>query len=121
MSRSARADRRHSLKEAGLFRVVIVTASSLREARKLAHVILKGKFAACVNLIPEIQSWYWWKGRITSGKEVLLLIKTTRASLSRLCSVVKLHHSYEVPEFIVLPISHGDFTYLQWIKESVSP
>ena len=83
-------------------------------------MILKKRLAACVNLVPGLQSWYWWKGRMTSSKEVLLLIKTTRAALKPLLSVLKVHHSYDLPEFIVLPVTYGDPTYLQWIKENVT-
>ena len=120
MSRFARADRRLSLIQADTFRVVLVTAGSLREAQGLARIVLKERLAACVNLIPNIQSWYWWKGRVASGKEVLLLIKTTRASLNVLCQVLKSHHSYEIPEFIALPITHGNLAYLRWLKENIA-
>lgn len=101
----------------GKFCVVLVTAGSLPEARRLAKRVLQKKLAACVNLVPKVESWYWWKGKVTRGRETLLVIKTGTVQLKKLSSLIKSLHSYEVPEFLALPIQSGERTYLQWLKE----
>lgn len=98
----------------------MVTAPLLPVARKLADRILAAKLAACVNLLPAIESHYWWKGKRECSSEVLLLIKTTSAQLKRLRRLVKSHHPYETPEFIALPIASGSKKYLKWLEASVS-
>ena len=120
MSASARVEHRPSLTQAGPFRVVLSTAGSIAEAKLLARAIIQKRLAACVNLIPGLQSWYWWKGRVTSDQEVLLVIKTNRTALGRLLCVLRSHHSYDLPEFLAMPITHGDLAYLKWIEENVS-
>lgn len=96
-----------------------MTASSSSEAESLARGILRNKLAACVNLVPGIRSFYWWKGKVDSGREVLLLIKTERSRLQRLHRWVRANHSYEVPEFLALPLDRGDPTYLEWLRSSL--
>jgi periplasmic divalent cation tolerance protein len=105
---------------ASRFHLVLVTAPLLPVARKLAGQILTAKLAACVNILPGVQSHYWWKGRIEKSGEVLMLIKTTAARLRPLRRLVKRHHPYEVPEFIAVPIEKGGKKYLQWIEESTT-
>ncbi len=78
-------------------------------------MILKHRLAACVNLIPKIESWYWWQGKVEHAAETLLVIKTSRTHFKGLGLLIKAHHSYEVPELIALPISGGDPTYLRWL------
>ena len=101
------------------FHIVWVTAGSLPEARRLARAILQKKLAACVNLVPKVESWYWWRGKVEKGNEILLIIKTGSAQLKKLSRLVKSLHSYEVPEFLALPISTGDPAYLQWLQNSL--
>jgi len=98
----------------------LVTAPLLPVARKLAGKILAAKLAACVNVLPAMESHFWWKGRLERSGEVLLLIKTTSAQLKRLRRLVKSHHPYETPEFIALPIASGSKKYLKWIEASVN-
>ena len=74
---------------------------------------------ACVNLIPKIESHYWWKGNLETAREVLLLFKTTTKALPDLERHVIEHHPYETPEFIALPLSAGNRGYLRWLSESV--
>ena len=101
------------------FLLVLTTAGSTQEGRRLARAILGAKKAACINLIPKIESWYWWKGRVEHGDEVLLLIKTRRAQLAGLTRLLKQHHSYDLPELIALPIQWGDLSYLEWLRRSL--
>ncbi len=99
--------------------VILTTAGSSREAKHLARLLLKKRCAACINLLPKIQSWYWWEGKIEHSAETLLLIKTSKQKLGRLAQLLKASHSYAVPELIALPISWGDRVYLNWLKKSV--
>src|SRR5260221_11636475 len=99
--------------------VGLVTCSSRTEARKVASAILKKKLAACVNIIGGLESHYWWRGKLETARECLLLIKTTRARVSGVASAVKAAHSYEVPEVIFLPVVAGERDYLKWLIESV--
>ena len=101
-------------------RIVFVTAPSRKVAERLAKGILSKKLAACVNLIPGLRSFYWWKGKVASDPEVLLLIKTASTRLEALRRWVRTHHPYDLPEFLALPVSDGDPAYLKWIQDSLS-
>jgi periplasmic divalent cation tolerance protein len=101
------------------FVVVLVTVPDRKTARALAKVILKSRQAACVNIVPGIESHYWWQGKIERGKELLLLIKTTTQRLDDLQRCVLANHPYDTPEFVVLPIQSGNKRYLEWISDSV--
>lgn len=96
--------------------VVMVTCSSLKEARRIARALVENRVAACVNVIETpVRSIYRWKEKVESAAEYLLLIKTARRSLPRVRASVERLHSYEVPEFIALPISAGSPAYLKWL------
>ena len=99
--------------------VGLVTCSTKAEARKLARAVLSKKLAACVNIVPGLESHYWWQGKLEHTKECLLLIKTTRANIKSVVHAVKSAHSYSVPEVIFLPIQSGDRNYLKWVRQSV--
>jgi periplasmic divalent cation tolerance protein len=99
--------------------LVMISCSSKREAAKIKKVLLEERKVACVNLISGVDSFFWWKGRIDSSREVLLLAKSERRMLRAIIRLVKKIHSYEVPEVIALPISAGSEDYLRWITESV--
>ena len=98
---------------------VFVTAPNVTVARKLAAAALSGRLAACANLVPKIESHYWWKGQLESSSEVLVLFKTTKRKLGELeCCVVKIH-PYDTPEFITVSLDHGSEKYLSWIDSSL--
>jgi periplasmic divalent cation tolerance protein len=79
------------------------------------------RLAACVNVVrTPVESFYTWKGKLESAREHLLLIKTTAARLPQLEREVKRLHTYDVPEFIALPIAEGSADYLSWLKDSVA-
>lgn len=99
--------------------VLLTTVSSRPEAQRLSRLLLGKKLAACVNLLPGIDSWYWWQGKVTHGREILLFIKTSRLRLNRLTRLIKANHSYEVPELIALPIVWADAIYSQWLHQSM--
>jgi periplasmic divalent cation tolerance protein len=101
-------------------RIVLVTCGSILEARRVANRVVKKRLAACVSIIlSPVQSIYRWKGKVASAREVLILIKTNQKRLAELEKAVRHLHSYEVPEFIALPISSGSREYLAWVQDSV--
>ena len=100
-------------------RIVLTTAGSKKEAQKLARALVERRLAACVNVVGPIASVYWWKEKVESAAEFLLLIKTTAAAVARIEAALKELHSYELPECVVLPIEGGSEKYLQWIEASV--
>jgi len=104
-------------------RLVLVTCGSLPEGRKIARAVVTKRLAACVNVMSApVESIYRWKGRVESAKEFLLLIKTTARRLKELEKEIARMHSYEVPEFLVLPVDSGSQTYLEWLaRESEGP
>src|SRR2546427_11318479 len=100
-------------------RIVLTTASSEEEARKIAHHLVENRLAACVNIIPQIESIYRWQGKIDSSREWLLLIKTTAARSAQVCQKISELHSYELPECLVVVIESGSSPYLRWIEKFV--
>src|SRR3989338_3529826 len=98
--------------------VIFVTAANKKEADKIASALIKNKLAACVNIIENVDSLFWWQGKVARAKEALLIVKTRKALMHKLIKKVKLLHSYEVPEIIALPIVCGNNEYLKWINES---
>ena len=99
-------------------RIVLSTAGSEQEAHKIAHILVKRRLAACVNILPHVQSIYRWKGEIESAQEWLLLIKTRADRFSAVRDTIGELHSYEVPECIVLEIEDGSLPYLQWLEKA---
>ena len=108
------------MKSAGKFTLVLVTAPNLKIARRLAREALRARLIACANLIPKIESHYRWQGKIESGAEVLLLLKTTRPRLAALEKFIIAHHPYDTPEFLVVNLTQGNARYLRWLSDSVS-
>lgn len=100
-------------------RIVLTTTGSEDEARKIARHLVENRLAACVNLIPRVESIYRWQGKVESAAEWLLLIKTTVDRFPAVRDALGELHSYEVPECVVLPIEDGSETYLQWLGEAV--
>ncbi len=100
------------------FKVVLVTAPDRKTARRLARAALAARLIACANLIPKIESHYWWQGKIARGQEVLLLLKTTRARQDALEKFILAQHPYDTPEFIVLSVTDGAKGYLDWLVQS---
>jgi periplasmic divalent cation tolerance protein len=100
-------------------KLVLSTCGSIDAARKLARALVEKQLAACVNIIPQIESVYYWKGKIETSTEYLLLIKTTAGAFDELRDVLTELHSYEVPECVEIAIEDGSAAYLAWIGESV--
>jgi periplasmic divalent cation tolerance protein len=106
------------MKSAEKFSIVLVTAPDLKTARALAQAALQARLIACANLVPRIESHYWWQEKIESGAEVLLVLKTQKSKLAALEKLVLAKHPYDTPEFIVLPLSAGNKQYLDWLAAS---
>ena len=111
------------MKRATKFAVILVTAPDLKTARALARAALSAHLIACANLIPKIESRYWWQGKVESGNEVLLILKTQKSKLAALEKLVLAKHPYDTPEFIVLQLTAGNKKYLDWLagRDGVSP
>ena len=102
-------------------RVVLVTCGSMKEARNIARGVVEKRLAACVNIgTAAVESVYRWKGKVETGREYLLVMKTTASRLKELEEEVKKVHSYEVPEFVVLEVAAGSKEYLRWVQESLA-
>jgi periplasmic divalent cation tolerance protein len=109
------------MKSARSCALVLVTAPNLKTARSLAQAVLRTRLAACANLVPRLESHYWWQGRLEKSAEVLIVLKTTRTRLAALERRVLELHPYDTPEFLVLPLSGGSNRYLDWLQASVGP
>jgi len=98
--------------------VVLMTAATAEEADRIAEMLVNQRLAACVQILPEMQSVYTWKGEVQREREVLLLVKSTREKFSELERQVRAIHSYETPEIIALPIAAASEPYLKWLMSS---
>lgn len=106
------------MKSAAAFSIVLVTAPNLKTARALAQATLTARLIACANLVPKIESHYWWQGKIESSAEVLLILKAPKAKLPALEKLILVRHPYDTPEFLVLPLRVGSRKYLAWLAAS---
>jgi len=100
--------------------IVLTTAGSQDEARKIAHALVERRLAACVNIIPQIESIYRWQGKVESATEWLLVVKTQSTAFAQVRDAIRELHSYELPECLLLEISDGSTDYLSWIADNVS-
>jgi periplasmic divalent cation tolerance protein len=99
--------------------VVLCTFPDVERAREIAAVLVERRLAACVNLLPGVESIYLWEGKVERAGEVLAVIKTTR--YPELEAALKELHPYEVPEILALPVTAGLAGYLKWLGESCKP
>lgn len=101
--------------------VVLMTAANGEEAARLADLLIGAHLAACVQILPEMESVYRWQGKIERQPEILLIAKTARSKFDELEREVRALHSYETPEIIALPIVAGSGPYLDWLHASLKP
>ena len=99
--------------------VVLMTAGRGEEAVRLAETLVLARLAACVQILPEMESVYWWEGNVERQPEHLLLVKTTRENFSALEQAVRALHSYQTPEIVALPVTDVSAPYLQWLTATV--
>ena len=95
-----------------------VATGSQEEADKIAHALVDRRLAACVNIVPRIESVYRWQGEVETAQEWLLLIKTQRDLYDRVRDVIQELHSYDLPECIMLEVTAGSHEYLDWITQN---
>lgn len=95
--------------------ICFVTAGDKKTAEEIAAGLLKEKLAACVSTVPGVESSYWWKNRIETSSEILLIIKTRRILREDIIQFVKRHHPYAVPETIFTEIDGASREYQDWI------
>jgi len=100
--------------------VLLVAASSTKEAEGIAKTLVEERLVACVNILPPMHSLFHWKGELCRENEVLLVLKSRQRVLKKIVRRVKELHSYEVPEIIALPVIGGSEDYITWIQESIS-
>jgi periplasmic divalent cation tolerance protein len=101
------------------YNLVYVTTANQEEARRIGRLLVEKRLAACANIVPIVQSIYWWQGRIYDEEEALMFVKTTKERVEEVIAEVKKLHSYEVPAIDALDISAGNPDYLKWISEEV--
>ena len=101
------------------FIVIYCTFPDSGTAEKVASILLNQKQIACANMIPGLESHYWWEGKIQKDREVLLMLKTQNKCFQEVEAVIKKNHPYQVPEIIALPVLQGNAPYLSWIQECV--
>jgi periplasmic divalent cation tolerance protein len=100
-------------------RIVLSTAGSEDEARKIARGLVERQIAACVNIVPRIESIYRWQGKVESCTEWLLLIKTTIERFPAVRDAIRELHSYDLPECVSINVEDGSPEYLQWLEDSI--
>ncbi len=105
------------MKEGKEFVIVYVTCSNVEEARKIGRLLVEQRLAACVNIIPQIFSFYWWENEIVADKEAVMLAKTKSSLVKKLIETVKSHHSYQLPAILVLPVVDGNPDFFNWLRE----
>jgi periplasmic divalent cation tolerance protein len=98
--------------------VVFITAANGEEARRLAEMLVGAHLAACVQILPEMESVYRWQGKIERQSEVLMLAKTTKTKFAELEREVRALHSYETPEIIAIPLAAASTPYLEWLTHA---
>ena len=99
---------------------VFMTAGNRDEALRIAEVLVEKKLAACVQVLPQMDSVFRWQGKIERQNEVLLIAKTVSTKFAALEKAVRANHSYEMPEIVAVPITEGSRPYLEWLSDNVS-
>lgn len=100
-------------------RIVLTTAGSQAEAQKIARALVERKLAACVNIVPQVESVYRWQGKVETAAEWLLVVKTTQKRVKAVEAAIRELHSYDLPECIAVAINSGSRDYLKWLAGEV--
>lgn len=99
--------------------LILTTAGSDSEAKRIATALVERKLAACVNVVPRIQSLYRWQDKVETAEEFLLIIKTMKTQQAQVQSAIRELHTYELPECVAIAVDSGSTEYLEWIADSV--
>jgi len=97
-------------------RVVFVSIPR-EEAKPFAKQLVEARLAACVNIVPKMESYYWWDGKVLTDAEALLIIKTTASRFGELQQFITDNHPYDLPEILGLPVVQGFEDYVKWVVE----
>jgi periplasmic divalent cation tolerance protein len=100
---------------------VYTTYPSIVEAEKAGRALVEGRLCACVNILPGMVSYYWWRGAVERGDEAVMIIKTRASFAERVIAAVKEMHSYTTPAILVMPIESVDKGYFDWIMAETEP
>ena len=98
-----------------MYSIIYITTSGISESKKIAHILLEKKLAACINIIPSIESVYLWKGEIEEDSESIMVVKTRSNMVEKLIMMVEDIHSYEIPCILEISVNSGSNNYLKWI------
>ncbi len=101
--------------------LVYVTCANVEEAEKIGTALVKQRLVACVNILPPIQSVYWWKGQVESAAESAFVAKTRRVLMADLTEKIKKMHGYDLPCVVALPLQHAEAEFLDWIDQETRP
>ena len=99
----------------GDFQIVLSTCPDSTTAEQIARALVEEKLAACINILPRIQSIYRWKGQVETASEILMVIKSETHAFALICDKIKSLHPYELPEIVAVPIADGSPEYLSWL------
>ena len=98
--------------------LVLSTFPDVEAARRISRQLVEERCAACANILPQVESIYWWGKKVESGNEALVLFKTSAERYAALETTLRQLHPYEVPEIIALPLGAGLPEYLEWVVKS---
>ncbi len=101
--------------------IVYTTCGNITEAEAIARSLIDSRWAACVNVVPGLLSYYRWQGKVENDTELLLMIKTERGLVDEVRHTLETLHSYDLPEMIVVPIIDGSPNYLEWMDQEMRP
>jgi periplasmic divalent cation tolerance protein len=96
----------------------LVTAKNVLEAKKISQALVASHLIACANIVPNVESLFWWQGKVDASKEALMIMKTKKNCFKKIVTIVKSLHSYQTPEIIALPIACGERAYIKWLEAS---
>lgn len=100
--------------------IVLTTVPADADGRALGRTLVEERLAACVNLLPPMESVFRWEGQVEEEREQQLVMKTSQARVAALWERLRELHPYEVPEFLVVPVLDGSDAYLRWVGDSTS-
>ncbi|MFH1362247.1 MAG: divalent-cation tolerance protein CutA [bacterium] len=99
------------------FKLIYITCQDKAEAKKIGRALVEGRLAACVNILDNMESLYWWEGKLEEGKETVIIAKTRASLVEQVVKKVKELHSYDNPCVVALPIEAGSLDYLAWLEK----
>ena len=97
--------------------IIYITCKNKKEAQKIGLYLVRKRLAACCNIIPQINSLYWWKNKIVKAGEVILIAHTMKRNFKRIAKEIKKLHGYEVPCILEIPVEKVNREYLKWLQK----